>query len=288
MPIRMPNPIANSRRGFTLIEAVIVIVITGILAAMVAVFIKKPIDAYFDTANRAELTDVADTALRRMARDINGALPNSVRTSGNFLEFVPIKAAGRYRADFDSTSAGCTVSPYCGDILNFDSPTDGTFDILGPAVDVASGDSIVVYNLGPGSDVYEGTNRRAVPAGSIGVGRTSIGYTVGGTQFLRISVGSGSRFHVVSTTVSYECAADLANPANGKLLRHSGTAIAVTQPVSGFPADDPLLATNVAVCSMTYSPGRLQSMGLVSILLTLTRNGESVTLQHQVSVNNTP
>ena len=70
-------------RGFTLLEAVLVIVITGIIAAIVAVFIKLPVDSYLDSARRAELTDVADTAVRRMARDIHLALPNSVRNPGD-------------------------------------------------------------------------------------------------------------------------------------------------------------------------------------------------------------
>ena len=52
--------------GFTLVEAIIVIVITGILAAIVAVFIRAPVDGYFDSVRRAELTDTADVALRRL------------------------------------------------------------------------------------------------------------------------------------------------------------------------------------------------------------------------------
>src|SRR4051812_16979930 len=89
--------------GFTLVEAVIVITLTGVLAAITAIFIRKPVDSYFDTARRAELTDIADTAVRRVARDIQNALPNSIRPTvagtGAFLEFIPIKDAGRYRAD---------------------------------------------------------------------------------------------------------------------------------------------------------------------------------------------
>src|SRR5205814_7956125 len=67
------------QRGFTLLEAVLVIAMTGIVAAMVAVFIRAPVNAYVDQARRAELSDAADTALRRMAREVQRALPNSVR-----------------------------------------------------------------------------------------------------------------------------------------------------------------------------------------------------------------
>ena len=58
--------VSRSQRGFTLVEAVMVIALTGIVAAIVAVFIRQPVQGYFDTVRRAELTDVADTAARRI------------------------------------------------------------------------------------------------------------------------------------------------------------------------------------------------------------------------------
>ncbi|TAN77825.1 MAG: type II secretion system protein, partial [Gallionella sp.] len=61
---------------------VMVIVITGIIGSMVAVFIKAPVQQYFDVARRADMTDTADTALRRITRDLRLALPNSVRVTG--------------------------------------------------------------------------------------------------------------------------------------------------------------------------------------------------------------
>ena len=86
--------------GFTLVEMVVVIAIVGILAAAATQLIRNPAQAFIDSENRANLTDRADTALRRMARDIRNALPNSVRTTTNgadsFIEFVPVKSAGRY------------------------------------------------------------------------------------------------------------------------------------------------------------------------------------------------
>ena len=48
------------------------------------------------------------------------------------------------------------------------------------------------------------------------------------------------------------------------------------------------LATNVSGCTFNYSTGVLQHNGLVSISLTVTQSGESVTLQHQVNVDNVP
>ena len=67
--------------GFTLVEMVVVIAIVGILAAAATQLIRNPAQSFIDSENRANLTDRADTALRRMARDIRNALPNSVRTT---------------------------------------------------------------------------------------------------------------------------------------------------------------------------------------------------------------
>jgi hypothetical protein len=99
---------------------IMVIVITGILSGMVAVFIKGPVESYFDMARRAELTDVADTAVRRMARDIRSSVPNTLRNptdgSDQCIEFVPAKAGARYRADQAAPlTPTCPGAAPCGD-----------------------------------------------------------------------------------------------------------------------------------------------------------------------------
>lgn len=258
--------LAGSQHGFTLVEAIVVIVVMGIVVALSAMFVKQPIEAYFDASRRAELTDIADTALRRMARDLRSAVPNSIRLSGNYLEFVPIKAAGRYRAEVEAGGGG---NP-----LDFTSATDDSFDVLGPAVAVASGDSIVIYNLGiPGADIYEGSSRRAAVSGG-----STVTYTVGGSQFPFAS--PGNRFHVVGGAVTYAC-------VGGQLRRYAGYDIEAAQPTP--PAVAPaILADNVSGCSIDYTPGVTERSGLVAISLTLSKDGESVTLYHEVHVDNAP
>ncbi len=279
------------QNGFTLVEAVIVISITAVLAAVVAVFIKKPFDAYVHTARRAELSDIADTAVRRIARDIQAALPNSIRTSGTtLLEFVPIKNAGRYRADYGVAGAGQPLMEFCPSACA--APTNTTFDIFGPTVSLANGDWIVIYNLGiPGSDVYDGSSRRAAVAGN-----NLSAITYGGASPFPFS-SPGSRFQVVNinSSVSYVCqpdTTDTVNASNGFLYRYSGYPIQAAQPDVGalntLGAARTMLASHVSGCSLTYLPLPLQSLGLVSISLQLTEGSETVRLQHQVNVNNTP
>ncbi|QAU34276.1 prepilin-type N-terminal cleavage/methylation domain-containing protein [Janthinobacterium sp. 17J80-10] len=267
-------------QGFTLIEAVMVIAITGAIAAMVAVFIRAPVQGYFEASQRAALTDVADTTVRRMARDLHLALPNSVRISGDTLpgntlalEFLSTREGGRYRAEPSSLGAG--------NILDF-TQNDTSFDILGPAITFAAGDQIVVYNLGiAGADAYAGNNRRAY-GGATGA-QSTVQMTAPAAPFPFDS--PGHRFQVVDTPVSYVC--DL---GAGTLRRYSAYAISPAQvnPPAGAGVVNALLAQNVSACAFDYSPGATQRSGLVSIQLAQTVNGETVSLYQGVHVNNVP
>lgn len=271
------DPVSAGERGFTLVEVIVVIVITGILLGIVGMFGRRQIDAYVDVSNRAELSDAADTALRRIARDLQSALPNSVRQSGNFLEFVPIHDAGRYRADVGGSAAD--------DPLDFGSSTDSSFDVLGPTVTIAAGDQLVIFNLGqPGSDVYAGSSRRAATAG---VGLSKVTFAPAGTQFPLAS--PQSRFQIVGGPVTYECSPNALNPELGTIIMRWGYGYLVAQPVVfGVGAQSAVLVGDVAACSFTYTPAVLQRNGLVVLRLTLTRNNESVELLHQIDVLNTP
>ena len=118
MPV-FPRPgcaLRYQQQGFTLAEAVIVIVITGIISAIVAVFIVRPVEGYTQAVARAETTDVADTAMRRIARDVRLALPNSIRVSADqrSLELLLTKTGGRYLAEEDMQATG--------NVLRFESP----------------------------------------------------------------------------------------------------------------------------------------------------------------------
>jgi MSHA biogenesis protein MshO len=288
-------------RGVTLVELVVVMTLLGILAAVAAVALRDPVRAYRDANRRAELTDMADTALRRMARDIRLALPNSVRVDGNNLELLLTRTGGRYRTQQDSGALG--------DELDFAAP-DTKFDALGPAGSgaqaIASGDVLVLYNLYADPAItFSNAYTRATHCGtssspdcnSAVISGTAAGALAGETrisfdarQFPHAS--PGHRFHVVQGPVSYECAPgplDAQGNATGTLTRISGYPITLAQPTGTGFGTRALLAQNVAACTFTYDPLVLtQSLGLVSISLTLTRGGETVTLYHEVHVANIP
>jgi MSHA biogenesis protein MshO len=278
----------SRERGFTLVEAIMVMVITGAIAASVSVFIAGPVRGYVDAARRAQLTDGADVALRRMVRDLRGALPNSVRVTASgadcFMELIPTVGGGRYRAEVDAAGAGVplTLTATAGNT---------TFDVLGPAVPpFAAGTSIVVYNLNgatlSGPNAYMGDNRRAyvahitaaLPAG------TAARVTVGAGAALLDS--PGRRFSVVGTPVTYQWSA-----AGHSIIRRSGYGFVAAQPAA-FAGTGDLVAGNVgnAVCPFTYDPAVVaERAGLVTIALTLTdASGESVFLHRQAHVDNAP
>ena len=271
----------NSQLGFTLIEMVMVIVIMGVIAATVAVFIKQPVDAYVDTSRRAALTDVADTALRRMARDIRKALPNSLRSPNNqCVEFIPTRTGGRYRADVDSGVGGNQAAA----VLDF-TTADTSFNLLAandawpPEQRIRVGDVIAVYNLGiSGADAYAGDNTAAVTGVTSG-GESTI--SIAARQFPLAS--ASNRFHVIpgdETIVSFVC-------SGGRLLRSANHAYGNSCPSTGATVS--VLADKVSACNFVYNGSDLQRNALVQMAITLTdASAESVSLYHEVHVHNTP
>jgi MSHA biogenesis protein MshO len=266
-------------RGFTLLESVMVIVITGILGAVVAVFIRAPVEGYVASVGRAELTDAADTALRRVARDVHTALPNSVRTtspaSGNCIEFLPTVGGGRYRVEVSS------AAPPPEDVLKFTS-ADNSFDVLAstnlpptPGYGAATYYA-VVYNLGvPGADAYNpADNNRATIRG------TSTAANIVLTPANKFPFASpGKRFHVIPDySVAYSC-------SGGNLLR-STQAISAT-PLGACPSAGTVLVSGVSSCSFSYTVISGRS-GLLTAMLGLTQSGETVQLLQEVHVENDP
>ncbi len=255
------------QRGFTLIELIMVIMIMGLIGGVMVGFMIGPIDAYFASSRRAALTDTADTAVRRMARDIRKALPNSIRIpNSQCLEFIPTKTGGRYRAKVNADGKG--------DILDFVA-ADTSFYMFGADSALADqaiavGDLVAVYNLG--ADAYDLVNTSAVT--SVGAGtlanETKIG--INARQF-PLALGS-NRFHVIpggENVVAYVC--------NGGNLRR--TVRAFTDAVC--PTTGPILASKVGSCNFVYN-----GSALIQLSITFTDSGESVSLYHQVHVNNTP
>lgn len=268
-------------RGFTLIELIMVITVTGIIAAALTVFLKPAIDSYFDSRRRADLTDIADTALRRMSEDIRRALPNSVRpVTSSCFQLVPTITGGRYRMAPDTATAGSAP---------IDTGTaTSSFDVLNAlSVTPSAGDWVVIGNQNT-ADVYDGTNRAAIlnvaaPASAAhGVTRITL------SPAKQFPAGyDGGRFVVVrdsEQTVFYSCV--------GGTLYRTTAAFSANQATTCAASSGAVVATDIASggCTFIYNPnqGATQQSGFVWMRLELSRSGENVVLAHGVHVMNVP
>jgi MSHA biogenesis protein MshO len=292
--------------GFTLVEMVAVMSITALIAAMAAVFLRAPLQSYQDTERRAAMTDAADTAFVLMKRDLQNALPNSVRVAMVgpvvYLEMMPVRTGGRYRASasLPATAAGPSTCPDVNgnatadeNALQFgvaDTCLTSLGSVPGLTSIVPGSDFIVVYNLGPGfsdADAYSsgnatGGNKSLITSVAAGAG----GENIIGFEPTTFNLDSpGRRFHVISAPVTFVC-----DPAAGTLRRISGYAITAAQPTPPAGAAA-LLAKGVTACTLTYDQNVInQRNGIVSIWLRLTDpgGGAIVSLFQQVHVSNLP
>lgn len=284
--------------GFTLLEAILTIAIIGIVAGMVAVFLRQPIDAFADTSRRAGISDGADTALRRVVRDLRRAVPNSVRLSrvGNvdYLEFIPARTGGRYRLDETCFAAGCASLTTLGSVVDDASGLPAVCTGAGTPAGCAAADRIVVYNLynNAGGDcavdnpsVYcefaGGDNTSPVTAVTPAGDADQIAFAA--NRFVPANGSAAGRFQIAEPPVTYVC-----DPGSGRLARYSGYAPAAVQPTPPAGGSAALLAGGVTACRITYLPGVFERWALLALQLTLTQDGESVTLYQEIHVDNAP
>lgn len=279
-------------KGVTLIELVVTIAIMGILGAVASVILVPAFEAYFASQRRAELADTADAALRRMARDLRLALPNSPRVDGanQFLEILLTKNGGRYRSLNDNGGPATTEDPLVFGAV----PGDTVFDTLGTLAtgtdqQVQLNDFVVIHNLGiPGANAYDTTaaNPNIVQISAFGAGALANEDRITLVANNGFALDSpGRRFFVVSGPVTYAC-------VGGSLLRWSGYAIQLRggSPPTSRPAGatEAVLANNLSACALTYTTLAQVSRGLVGVRITITRANESVTLYYEAHVNNVP
>ena len=286
-------------RGFTLVEAILVIVIIGIIAGIVAVFIRAPVLGYTESAERATVSDEADLALRRIARYLRLALPNSVRlttTAGgdSAIEFLLTSTGGRYLT-VDEDVPG--FAP-----LDFDNPANPAFTAIGENTGrIQAGNYIVVYNLGDAvmpSDAYRfplGADMNIAQVRSVVAGTDNTAtITLADNAFARQTVTMTSpnrRFQVVTTPVSYVCRR--LNDGNLGLVRYWGYNIAATQAVPPLGSSrQAVIASRLDSCAGLFQYGSAATRASALVILNLAlrpRGGQGlVRLVHQVHVDNTP
>lgn len=282
----MKMGLQRSVAGFTLIEMIVAMTIMGIVAGMVAVFIRAPVEGYFDTVRRAQMTEEADAALRFMARDLHAALPNSLKVTGGpstySISFLPINSGGRYREYPTDTGTG-TPLQFGQPITSFDAIGASAQATTTTARGTATTGRIVVGNLGEG--VLSCNSKASAFADNSEVASLS-GSTVTVTNHT-----FPEACNLQAATVQ-DNASTTNNEANdrgfGKLYFVGTSAITYSCGVGGLSRNGVPVASHVTACAVGYDVSTNALIQTVSVSLTISRDSESVKLLRQFHVVNEP
>lgn len=251
----------KKKRGFTLIELVVVIVLLGIIAVTFTSLITNNMRGYLDTANRQDSAAIARIALDRIARDLREAMPLSVRVSNDqsCLQFLPVTASTVY------TSFAADLTAVM--VMDFAAPTGGGF-------------YAAVYPINSG-ELYSTTAMKSISSiTSVSNSTRTINLA---SAFSTPRSSPGERLYVVSNPVSY-CF------TNGQIIRYT-SAVSPTQPTpsSGLSNGAVLIDKLVSPTTFNYSSGNWQNNALVTITLTIQQASsinEQLQFDHEVWLRN--
>ncbi len=271
----------NYNNGFTLVELITVMVITGIISMLVVNIITTPMKSFSDMKRRAELVDIAELTLHRMNRAIHHALPNSIRISSDArtIELLHTIAGGRYdKNSFDITQTTAFIDPL--------KPLSNLSDISVDAGETNNtrcgrlneSNCLVVYNLGNGindADAYRGGNISALKT------KSATQLTFVDHHFTLNS--PQQRFMIVDKAQIFSC-----NLGTGKLWLSENYNFSDTDNEPPVFSGDHLLANHISNCRFTYNPGTLTRPALVTLQIEISAQGERVNLLQQAFVENQP
>lgn len=251
--------------GFTLVEMVTVLLVLGILGTGVVTFIGDSSNGFAATVARAQLADDARFLVDKLSDEIREALPNSIRTNGQCLEYVPVEGGSRYHTlPIGAASDGFYSWPI--------DPAPTTNDLR-----------VAVY---PQSDLYRESNPGALsPTVSIGTPEADNRVRLSFSSPHAFSAGtSRSSYFLVATPVSY-CT------INGRLYRYQNYGFEQVQPgIAALPTGlpDRALAGEGVSANFSLSAATLRTNSIVAMEVELRSRGETVQLNHLAHVRNAP
>lgn len=253
--------------GFTLVELVTVIMVLGILSVGTVQFITDSAGGFATTVGRAELATDARFAVERISRELRDALPNSVRSNGACIEYIPIIGASTY-----------TTLPVAAPAASFLSvPVDPLPVPAGARVAVYP--NLAVYVLAA-SGVISPTAAVSGPDGNNEVTVTMA------TPHSFPAESPSNRYFFVASPVSYCVDGDA-------LWRYQNYGFLAAQPAAaalpgGLPGRSLVAQYVNAATPFTVNAATLTRNAVVEIDLAFTRRDDSIAVQHLVQVRNVP
>jgi len=276
--------------GFTLVEMVMTIVLLGIIAGVLAPVITQSTNAYIDTSARSELTARGRLALERLAKEIRRVVPNTVQELGGVgsrgVEFVTSKVGGRYMSRKDGFTTGAV---YQNNRRFRKNANLSNLYILGtaytnPQATPLASDVLVIYNESPAT----------LAARSIGLDGTAPALDRDGdanNEVQLLTFDAAHQWNVEPEMQHYQVADfchEVGQTGNSLYWRRA-TGIGCIDGASSWAIADPILVTAGALtANFNYIPASLTSNAILLITLTLTEQGETVTVSQEMHVRNTP
>ncbi len=276
---------AKRWRGFTLVELVMVIVLLGIIAGILAPVITQNVKAYQDTAQRNELLSKGRIAMARLSRILHQSVPYSLELVGtNTIEFVSSSVGGRYVDWADSTIA----LTHCGNNRRFRLTSNRSSLCLLHEADAPvfnAGDILIIGNSSAAMLRIAATpaSRVAITSVTPPSPATSPLRQVGFVSHKFLSASQGKHYMIadhiheigLNGTAIYWRRTD-ATTANFAAEYDDGIDVATT---------DPMLIDGVSGLTFEYLPS---ADGMLRITLSLAEGDESITLYEEVYVRNAP
>lgn len=297
-----PRHTPGCARGFTLVEMLVTIVLTAIVAGFIVMFLDTPVESYFAQTRRSTLIDSANRIADGVTSDVRTALPNSLRVAST--------GSGVYALELLATDTAHPMARYYGPgdsapsepariLLQFaPSPPASSFSTLdmfnmSEATAYNTTDLLSIGNLGTaGSNAYDAatgvmtasgntititpqTPPSAVPPGTL------IEDLVGLKLPMTFqSNGQADRnAYLVTGPVSYVCDPASSGDKNaGTVKRYTGYGVTLAQQVPPPGTTVALIAQNVVSCSISreFAKDTGYDFGEIAVLsVTLSLNGES-------------
>ncbi|MFW8591796.1 PulJ/GspJ family protein [Glaciecola sp. 2405UD65-10] len=275
-------------QGFTLIELILVIVILGIVSISVSGIIRSTINVVADVSERENLVREGSFVVERLSRELNSAVPNSVRITANAsshcIEFVPLKWSTTYLSLPLAAETNTTADVV--ELLDIDDntfvPSTSDWGIVYPTQASEVYDASLNHRQGVDSCSDDGDGNCATNDDSDGVVQVTFADGFNASS-------PSKRIYFADQAISY-CM------RNNEIYRHTST-INTTQTL--YTGGGQLMAQNlVNVLGANTSSGEqnpfqivdasLQRGALTSLLLIFGREDEHVTFMQEVQIPNVP